>query len=44
MPVSLLFSEDARKKLEVGVNMVGDAVRVTLGPKGRKECKNKSVV
>ena len=35
MPVSLLFSEDARKKLEVGVNMVGDAVRVTLGPKGR---------
>jgi chaperonin GroEL len=35
MPVSLLFSEEARKKLEVGVNMVGDAVRVTLGPKGR---------
>jgi chaperonin GroEL len=35
MPVSLLFSEDARKKLEIGVNMVGDAVKVTLGPKGR---------
>ena len=35
MPVSLLFSEEARKKLEIGVNIVGDAVRVTLGPKGR---------
>jgi chaperonin GroEL len=35
MPVSLLFSEEARKKLEVGVNIVGDAVKVTLGPKGR---------
>ncbi len=31
----MLFSEEARKKLEVGVNIVGDAVKVTLGPKGR---------
>ncbi len=35
MPVSLLFSEDARKKLEIGVNNVADAVRVTLGPRGK---------
>lgn len=35
MPVSIIFDEEARKKLEVGVNMVADAVRVTLGPKGR---------
>jgi chaperonin GroEL len=35
MPVSLLFAEEARKKLEIGVNMVADAVRVTLGPRGR---------
>jgi chaperonin GroEL len=35
MPVSLLFAEEARKKLETGVNMVANAVRVTLGPKGR---------
>ncbi len=29
------FDEDARRALERGVNAVGDAVRVTLGPKGR---------
>ena len=35
MSVSLIFAEEARKKLESGVNTVADAVRVTLGPKGR---------
>jgi len=29
------FQEDARKKLVQGINAVADAVRVTLGPKGR---------
>ena len=29
------FREDARKKLVQGINAVADAVRVTLGPKGR---------
>jgi chaperonin GroEL len=29
------FQEDARKKLVLGINAVADAVRVTLGPKGR---------
>ena len=31
----LSFSEDARKRLEKGVNQLADAVKVTLGPKGR---------
>jgi chaperonin GroEL len=31
----LLFSEDARHALERGVNKLADAVKVTLGPKGR---------
>ncbi len=31
----LSFSEDARKRLEHGVNKLADAVKVTLGPKGR---------
>ena len=31
----LLFEEDARRALERGVNTLADAVRVTLGPKGR---------
>jgi len=35
MPVSLIFSDDARKKLESGVNQVANAVKVTLGPRGR---------
>lgn len=31
----LKFNEDARKKLEKGVNILADAVKVTLGPRGR---------
>ena len=31
----LKFNEDARRSLERGVNVVADAVQVTLGPKGR---------
>jgi len=31
----LLFSEEARRALERGVNQLADAVKVTLGPKGR---------
>jgi len=29
------FSEEARKKLQKGVNVLADTVKVTLGPKGR---------
>jgi chaperonin GroEL len=31
----LLFNEEARRALERGVNILADAVKVTLGPKGR---------
>lgn len=35
MAKQLLFGEEARRKLEKGVNTLADAVKVTLGPKGR---------
>lgn len=35
MPKDLLFDEEARRSLERGVNTLADAVKVTLGPKGR---------
>ncbi len=35
MPKILKFDEEARRALEVGVNKLADAVKVTLGPKGR---------
>ncbi len=35
MAKSISFEDDARRKLEAGMNTLADAVRVTLGPKGR---------
>ncbi len=35
MPKILEFDEDARRALERGVNALADAVKVTLGPRGR---------
>ena len=35
MPKLIKFDEDARRSLERGVNTLADAVKVTLGPKGR---------
>src|SRR4028118_1962436 len=35
MAKELRFNEEARRGLERGVNKVADAVKVTLGPKGR---------
>ncbi len=35
MPKIIAFSEEARRGLERGMNQLADAVRVTLGPKGR---------
>jgi len=35
MAKQLLFSEEARRKLLVGVEIISKAVKVTLGPKGR---------
>ena len=35
MPKVLRFDEEARRALERGVNRLADAVKITLGPKGR---------
>ena len=35
MPKLISFDENARRALESGMNQLADAVRVTLGPKGR---------
>ena len=35
MSKMIAFDEDARRRLESGMNQLADAVRVTLGPKGR---------
>jgi len=35
MSKQISFSEDARKKLKTGVDILADAVKITLGPKGR---------
>ncbi|MEE8545883.1 MAG: TCP-1/cpn60 chaperonin family protein, partial [Alphaproteobacteria bacterium] len=36
------FNTDARARLMAGVNVLADAVRVTLGPKGRNVLLEKS--
>ncbi|OGI26969.1 MAG: chaperonin GroL [Candidatus Moranbacteria bacterium RIFOXYB1_FULL_43_19] len=35
MAKQILFDEDARRRIKSGIDKVADAVRVTLGPKGR---------
>ena len=35
MAKDIIFGEDARKALQAGVDKIADAVKVTLGPKGR---------
>ena len=35
MPKQIAYDEQARRALEAGMNKLADAVRVTLGPKGR---------
>ena len=35
MPKLIAFDEEARRGLERGMNILADAVKVTLGPKGR---------
>ncbi len=42
MPKLIAFDEEARRGLEVGMNKLADAVRVTLGPKGRNVVLDKS--
>src|SRR3989337_3782100 len=35
MAKQLIFGEDARRCLRSGIDIVADAVKITLGPKGR---------
>jgi len=35
MAKKIIFGEEARKKLQIGVDAVADAVKITLGPKGK---------
>src|SRR5438128_5221405 len=35
MAKQIIFSEEARKKLKAGVDKVADAVKITIGPRGR---------
>jgi chaperonin GroEL len=41
MPKQLAFSEDARRHLKIGVDTLANAVRTTLGPKGRNVALDK---
>ena len=42
MAKMIAFDEEARRSLENGLNTLADAVRVTLGPKGRNVVLEKS--
>ena len=39
---NILIGSDARAKMRTGVNKLADAVKVTLGPKGRNVVMDKS--
>jgi chaperonin GroEL len=41
MAKQLMFSEEARRDLKTGVDVLADAVKVTLGPKGRNVALDK---
>ena len=41
MAKQLIFSEEARRNLKTGVDILADAVKVTLGPKGRNVALDK---
>ncbi|MDR0779173.1 MAG: chaperonin GroEL, partial [Pseudomonadales bacterium] len=42
MAKDVLFGDSARQKMVKGVNLLADAVKVTLGPKGRNVVLDKS--
>lgn len=42
MAKDLFYGEDARRKLQAGVDKLADTVKITLGPKGRNVLINKS--
>ena len=42
MAKDIIYSEEARRKLQAGVDKLADTVKITLGPKGRNVLINKS--
>lgn len=42
MAKQIVFSEDARKRVKAGIDKVANAVKVTIGPRGRNVILNKS--
>ena len=42
MAKDIVYGEDARRKLQAGVDKLADTVKITLGPKGRNVLINKS--
>ncbi len=42
MAKQVMYSEDARKRIKTGIDKVANAVRVTMGPKGRNVLLGKS--
>lgn len=44
MAKTIEYNEEARRKLLAGVNKLANAVKVTLGPKGRNVVIDKNLV
>ena len=42
MAKRIIYTEDARAKLKVGIDKVADTVKLTLGPRGRNVALGKS--
>ena len=42
MAKQILYSEEARRALKAGVDKIANAVKITLGPKGRNVVLDKS--
>ena len=36
MPKQIIFDEEARRSLKMGVDVLAEALKVTLGPRGRR--------
>src|SRR5437764_89750 len=43
MPKQIMFNEEARRALKRGVDTVADAVKTTLGPRGRNVAIDKKI-
>ena len=39
MAKEILFRDEARQRMAKGVNILADAVKVTLGPKGQRRSR-----